>query len=210
VGQARRYSLDVPLGITPLQGNKPVLVKQLEEARRGADQDHRIRKNASREQLDAHINKLKGDGYEIFDVTPDGACFFRCMAKHFEDDQEAHAAYRTKVASLLGRYKDFIGIFLERKDGESVDDAVTRFAAEIQDPREWIGDEGISLSALVLGVDIAVHDVTHKEPVVYRGNLPHEPYANPTIEGATPRIDVFYDGVHYQYLRRRAPSMLEL
>ena len=87
-----------------------VLVKQLEEAKRGADQDHRIRKNASREQLDAHINKLKGDGYEIFNVTPDGACFFRCMAKHFEDNQEAHANYRTKVASLLGNYKDFIGI----------------------------------------------------------------------------------------------------
>ena len=69
--------------------------------------------------------------------------------------------------------------------------------------------EGISLSAVVLEVDIVVHDVTHKEPRVYSRNLAHEPYANPTIEGATPTIDVFYDGVHYQYLRRRAPSMLE-
>ena len=48
------------------------------------------------------------------------------MAKHFEDNQEAHATYRTKVASLLGNYKDHIGIYLERKDGESLDAAVTR------------------------------------------------------------------------------------
>jgi hypothetical protein len=131
------------------------------------------------------------------------------MAKHFGDNEEAHADYRTNVASSLGKYKDHIGIFLA-KEGESVDAAVTRFAAEIQDPCEWIGDEGITASALVLGVDIAVHDVTHKEPVVYRrANLAHEPNANSTIECATPTMNVFYDGTHYQYLRRRAPPMLE-
>jgi hypothetical protein len=195
--------------ITPLQGKKHDLVKQLEEAKTSSDQDHYIRKNATRQQLDAHINKLKGEGYEIFNVKPDGACFFRCMAKHYEDDEEAHAAYRTHVASSLGKYKDHIGIFLAKED-ESVDAAVTRFAAEIQNPCEWIGDEGITASALVLGVDIAVHDATRKEPVVYSlANLLQEPYANSTIEGATPTMNVFYDGTHYQYLRRGAPSMLE-
>jgi len=196
------------LGLKPLPGIKHVLVQQLEEAKTSADQDHCIRKNASRQQLDAHIDKLKGDGFEIFNVKPDGACFFRCMAKHFVDNEEAHAYYRTSVASSLGEYKDHIGIFLAKED-ESVDAAITRFAAEIQHPHEWVGDEGITASALVLGVNIAVHDATHKEPVMYRGNLAQEPSANPTIEGATPMINVFYDGTHYQYLRRRAPSMLE-
>ena len=102
------------------------------------------------------------------------------------------------MASSLGKYKDHIGIFLAKED-ESVDAAVTRFAAEIQNPCEWIGEEGISLSALVFKVDIAVHDATLKEPQVYRGN----------IEGATPTIDLFYDGTHYQYLRLRAPSVPE-
>jgi hypothetical protein len=50
------------LRIKPLQGNKTVLVKQLEEAKHGADQDHMVRKNASPEQLAAGIDKLKGQG----------------------------------------------------------------------------------------------------------------------------------------------------
>jgi hypothetical protein len=181
------------LGITPLKGNKSVLVKQLEEAKQDANQDHMVRKNASKEQLAAGIQLLKDQGYEIFDVERDGACFFRCMAMHFECDEDAHDTYRSKVASSLGKHKDFIGIYLERKQGENVEDVVTRFAAAIRSPTEWVGEDGIILSALTLEVEIIVHDITHEKPLHYK-NFAHELYANPTIE-------VFYDGVHYQYLR---------
>ena len=181
-------------GITP-KGNKGDMIKLLEEARLDQDYDHRIRKNATQAEIEAGIQCLEEKGYKIFNVDDDGACFFRCLALHYEGDEERHDKYRTEVADKLANYKEIIGEFLERKDGESVDDTVTRMATAMRATDEWVGEDGIFLSAMVLEVDIVVHDVTRAEPTRYSiGTCVPLIYKNPTIE-------VFYDGKHYRYLR---------
>lgn len=67
---------------------------------------------------------------------------------HFECDEDAHETYRMKVASSLGKHKDFIGTYLAGKEGESLHDVVKSFAAAIREPHEWVGEDGIILSAL--------------------------------------------------------------
>ena len=180
------------LGLTP-RGRKKDMIKQLKEALRDPDEDHLTRKNASKADIEAGIRRLENVGYQIFNVLDDGACFFRCLALHYDGDEAMHDKYRTEVTNKLHKYKEIIGTSLERGPHESVDAAVTKLATKLRASDEWVGEDGILASALALEVEIVVYDVKHAEPLRY--NTPS------SFMQLNPKIEVFYDGEHYQYLR---------
>ena len=182
------------LGRTP-RGNKKEMIKQLEEALRDPDEDHLMRKKASEADIEAGIQRLEDKGYKIFNVLDDGACFFRCLALHYNGDEEMHEKYRMEVTSKLHEYTEIIGTSLERGPHESVDAAVTRLATKLRESDEWVGEDGILASALALEVEIVVHNVNHAEPLRY--NTPS------SLMQLIPTIEVFYDGEHYQYAKKR-------
>ena len=182
------------LGRTP-RGKKKEMIKQLEEALRDPDDDHVMRKKASKADIEAGIQRLEDKGYKIFNVLDDGACFFRCLALHYDGDEEMHEKYRKEVTNKLHEYTEIIGTSLERGPHVSVDAAVTRLATRLRDSDEWVGEDGILASALALEVEIVVHNVNHAEPLRY--NTPA------SLMQFNPTIEVFYDGEHYQYAKKR-------
>jgi hypothetical protein len=155
--------------------------------------DHAIRRNASEVEVATFSRSLMEAGYEVFDVVGDGACFFRCLALHFEFDEHQHAKYREFVIGELPRHQSVIAGHLTRRDGEGVEEAMERFGAQMVVADEWVSEEVLLLTALALEVDLVVHDGTRKKPTRYA--TPYElTYVNPTIH-------VLYDGEHYKYLR---------
>ena len=155
--------------------------------------DHARRKNASEAEVAAFERSLTEAGYEVFDVVGDGACFFRCLALHFEFDEHQHAKYRDFVVGKLPDHKHVIAENLHRRDGQSTEEAMEWFRAQMAVADEWVSEEGILLTALALEVDLVVHDGTRTEPERY-ASTSKLTYANPSIH-------VLYDGEHYKYLR---------
>jgi hypothetical protein len=171
--------------------------------------DHSKLKGWSRDEIRGAKFVLEEQGFTICNVKGDGACFFRCLAVALENDEREHMTYRQDVTKHLisvidagGESETEQGANLLYQlmstslplDGDlSTREVIDRYVTYLSLNDEQVDNLGIKLSAKVLEIDIHVHQVD--------GQI----YVHGSSDAVLPNnleVHVFYDGSHYQYLRR--------
>ena len=197
------------LALTSARSDAKRCVEMAETLEAEKELEHSKLKGWTREEIRGARFVLEEQGFTICNVKGDGACFYRCLGVAIENDEREHKAYRETVTAHLNyvinawnetepeaeiqALYQLMATSLPVEGDLTTLQVIQQFVTYLSLQDEKVDNLGIVLSAKVLEIDIHIHQVDGGIIVLQSSDavLPNN------LE-----VHVFYDGSHYQYLRR--------
>eukprot|EP00941_MAST-03F_sp_MAST-3F-sp1_P001503 g1503.t1 len=116
--------------------------------------------------VDALTEQLKKYSLCLFNVLPDGNCFFRSIADQLEGNPNKHRVYRDKITSFMQNNSDDYRYFIVTDNGETWES----YLSEMQKDGIWAGNVELKATSDCFECHIVIHQTNSPKWIIRNVN----------------------------------------